>query len=98
VWACGVLAYKLNEVLHKDLFQITEVMKFLLNIPNTPVDSYDNDSHAVFHAPCIPRIVSYESLHYTSCWLFLAHELLGRTLVPRSNKTALSSVCTHCQV
>jgi hypothetical protein len=54
-----------NKVSHKALIQITEIMKFLLNIPNTPVDSYGNDSHAVFHAPCIPRIVSYESLHVT---------------------------------
>jgi hypothetical protein len=47
------------------LIQITEIMKFRVNIPNTPVDSYENDSHAVFHAPCIPRIVSSESLHVT---------------------------------
>jgi hypothetical protein len=54
-----------NEVSHKAIIQIAEIRKFLLNIPNTHADSYGNDSHAVFHAPCIPRMVSYESLHVT---------------------------------
>jgi hypothetical protein len=79
-----------NEVSHKALIQIAEIMKFLLNIPNTPVDSYGKDSHAMFHAPCIPRIVSYEPLHVTLVCVFMKYASCG-CISPTLSKEALGS-------